>query len=204
MPHLNPLSLKNLIVCLLLLGLAGCVNFEPVEETTRYYLFGEANPSIAYDEDGSVVAISRLQLSRYLDRSELVVRKGEHEVVYATRHRWAEDLRDSLVRTIAEGITSRKPVASIGLLEQSLPEGAYLLNIRILRMEGLDSGEAILTASWRVEQTGEEQPVVSEGLQSWSTAWTPGDYRSLVEAHQKNLNTLIDILADSLNSKSGS
>ena len=89
---------------LCLLVLAGCNVIPPPQaDSTRYYTL--ASPAldtpVARPTSGTLrLGLKAVDVAPYLKKGDLVVRRGENELVYDDYARWAEPLETSIARAV--------------------------------------------------------------------------------------------------------
>jgi uncharacterized lipoprotein YmbA len=141
-----------LLVIVLLLG--GCASAGSVPELQRYLLRSDStvlDPSPAL---APTIGIGSLTVASYIDQVGIVVELPGGAVRAANHHQWAEPLRESLRGLMADEIGSR---AAMTIRHQSYGSNAWksstprLIHIHINTLHGSANGEAILAATWTLE-----------------------------------------------------
>lgn len=122
--------------------LAGCVNLKPKENTTRFYVLGgtttQATPRQAPELPKLRIGLRRLRLAEYLDSPFIVFRYGTNEVRFSEQHRWGEDLRHSINRTVAQSLASRSTIQQVDVVPwASNSEHDFIIQLQVLRFEGV-------------------------------------------------------------------
>jgi uncharacterized lipoprotein YmbA len=84
-----------------------------------------------------------------IDRPQLVVQRGSHEVQLLEFDRWAEPVRSGIARTLAQGLGREFPGAWIVPDGRAGGDAAVTITVRIEAMEA-DAGEARIDARWRL------------------------------------------------------
>lgn len=128
-----------LAVCLCLFA-AGCVNLEPQESTIRFYVLGESAersaPSGEALDSGLTVGLRRTRLAAYLDTPHIIIRLGAHEVRFSEGHRWGEDLRRGISRTISKYLKEEDVIRQVDMVPwPAYVEHDYILQLQVLQFE---------------------------------------------------------------------
>lgn len=170
---------------ILLALLVGCTEPPP----HMYVMSGVSDPGAqAVLPPQPVVAIVRVQLPDYLDRREIVSRRGNNSLDLAANDVWGEPLSDSVPRIFAQDLShfisgARVVVPSEGR-GQKLP---YEYLIVIDGYEPTSSGQAVMHGHWRLRDQRSGQ-VVAEGAIDETRPVASGDYSAIVQALNENLN----------------
>jgi uncharacterized lipoprotein YmbA len=130
----------------------------------------------------------------YALRRELAVRSEGVRITYLAGSRWMEDPQEGWLRALGEALAAGEPAARL-LRWGSFPQtdSAPVLQLRVERFEGLDSGKAILSVSAGWLHSGRYVPLPPVEL---STPWQVGDAASLVRAHNANIRELAALMAE--------
>ncbi len=139
-----------LIVAIALL--AACSS-QPVDPK-RYYLLRAPLPAGSGEQAAaSQYWLANVEVATYIDQSGLVQELGNGEIHMARHHQWAEPLRTSLPRFLANGIGAEAG-ESIALVAGR--EELTRIDVTIDQLHGNSRGDAVLVAYWRVQAPGEE------------------------------------------------
>jgi uncharacterized protein len=164
--------------------LSGCSNPPP----HMYVMSG-----LTDDDNGAVrppepiVAIVRVRLPDYLDRSEIVSRRGTNSLELANNDRWGEPLSDSLPRIYAQDLShfikgGRVVIPSEGRGRQPQYEYAVTLDA----YEPTSDGQAVMRGHWRLVDLRNGK-VIAEGAVDETRPVATGDYSAIVHALNDNL-----------------
>ena len=132
------------ILLLVSVLLVGCSS-QPVTTPQVYLLRSataqEAQAALAPPQ----VGLAAVTVADYLDQPGLVLETANGTMHRARQHLWAEPLRTSLLRFMANevGTALQAPVA-LGTLPEQLPQ----ISIRIDQLHGSNAGAAVLVAYW--------------------------------------------------------
>jgi uncharacterized lipoprotein YmbA len=137
--------------------LSGCTASKP---TTFYVLTAKA-PEKGFSEVKSPngqcpeVEIGPISLPGYLDGSAIMTRAGPNRLHLSELHHWAEPLRESFARVLAENLNSRLCGGEVPAVSRSRRDGAELrVRVDVLRFEPLQRERVLLRARWTVWRTG--------------------------------------------------
>ena len=131
----------------LLATLAAC-SVLPSPEPPRYeYVVLTTQLAGAPAGASAAVAIDRIRLPAYLERSELVTRVSDNRLEFSPRARWAEPLQVGVPRVLAEALAA----AAVRVVERGDPAGELGVDLAIDQLERTASG-ARLRARWWLSQ----------------------------------------------------
>ena len=172
------------------LSLGGCLSLDPVPDPVRFYTLAPTESMIDLTPGGRQISFAQVDLSGYLDTTEIVVRLGTHELEFREFQRWAEPPSEGVARAVLAGLAARMPVAEARIFPRRAREGDDLkITLSVLRLEGdAAAGVARATVLWQLEAA--EQPV-EHGRFSATKPWDGENYAALVAA----LGELLDEVA---------
>lgn len=135
--------------CVALVGASSCRILAPLPDHSQRHLLEPVAPARASaTEDAPVVAIARVQLPAYLDRTSLVLRAGDGTLAPSPLALWTEPLDIALTRVTAANLRALTGNARV------LPADDFtaldydmLVEIRIHRFEEDRTGSLRLEAS---------------------------------------------------------
>lgn len=145
--------MKPLLCALTAVLLSSCGSvLQPVKDTSVNHLLDPVVPERALTASTPAIAIARPSLPSYLDRQQLVGRKGGGELEMNNYHLWAEPLDSSISRVTAQnlgrltGSMNIQPVENFVTLDYSA-----ILEIRVSRFEPDDSNQVTLQCTWKLQ-----------------------------------------------------
>jgi len=95
------------------------------------------------------IAVAPVAIPAVIDRPQLVVRMGEHEVAVLETRRWAEPLSEGLTRAVVDELrTNRLPAYDAEVLRAR--KDALTVEIRVAELLSGASGGTRLKATWTV------------------------------------------------------
>jgi uncharacterized lipoprotein YmbA len=163
---------------------------------THYLMRGEVPERTARVEAPSSVGLLRVDVAPYLQQPGLVLATGEHQVRPARYHRWAEPLDEGLLRFLRAEISN-----ALGYDVSADParksQWDYSVQLSVDQLHGTPSGDALLSASWRITRRGGSD-VLAEFRMARSEPLAREGYAGLVEAEIGLARQLAVAIADSL------
>ena len=140
-------------VLLALVMLAACAASEP----SRFYTLAPqaraeaAGAPAASGKAGRHVALSPVQVPRYLDRPEIITRTDANTIELAEFDKWTEPLAEMVGRVLSEDLSRRLPDERVFLLpvRQAVPIDR-VVDTQIMRFDADAGGVVTLDARWQV------------------------------------------------------
>lgn len=178
----------------MLLVLAGCVSPSPKAAFYSLAAGDETAPAAAAAETAPSIGVVPVVLPGYLNRPQMVVRRGA-TIEFDEFHRWAgnlqRDFSQVLVADLARALASER-VALYPLAADLAP--AYRVAVDVDRFDGNPEQGVTLSGRWTlaeaatrkvllVQQVGIVEPVTGEGM------------AALAEAHGRALDLLAQTIA---------
>lgn len=175
-------------------GLAlGCLGSSP--DVRHFAMTPVAGPA-AGGAGPLALVLGPVSFPRYLERPQMVTRRGSSELAFDEFRRWAGGFESNVTRVLAQDLESRLGGARVVNEGAAAPFPiAYRLSVDFQQFEGSPGDDRlVLRASWSLREEGGEQRV-------WDVAETierplaGGDPASLVQAHDAALGELADAIA---------
>ena len=123
--------------------------------SSRFYILTPLPPPAATGAgaggDPITIGVGPVRLPAYLDRAQIVTRRGADEIDVAEFDRWGEPLSDGVPRTIANDLAALRPADNVALFPW--PAGRpvrYHVLVDVSRFEGAPGGDVVLDARWRI------------------------------------------------------
>lgn len=171
------------------LFLAGCnVLPQPAPDNRRYFVL-ESRAGAAAESREVTVGLRPVEISAYLKHKALAVRRGDHELEYATDARWAEPLEAGLARILREQLARRVRVVAYPFPAQT--ERDFDVTVSVLAAEGTPNG-INFSAVFEIVRAGEKSGWVTR--RNFTTAgsnWN-GDFDRLAGALSDAASELAD------------
>ncbi len=184
---------------LLLVLLLGCAS----SPRSRFYLLSPletADPQIKPLEGERClsIGIGPIRIPDYLDRPQIVTRGGANEIVLAEFDRWAEPVKENLIRTLAKNLSALLCTDTIAFFpwRGGIPID-YRIEMEVLRLEGSLGGNVSLEAWW-VIFNGDGKKMLFSKKSDITEAAGGEDYRSLVAAKSRALGRLCRDIASAI------
>lgn len=187
----------------LLISLAGCVGGKSAP--ARFYLLTPlaslpSQQTIDRASNPVTIGIGPVDVAAYLDRAQIVTRRGQTMLDLAEFDRWAEPLQSSIPRVMLENLSVLLASQRLTLVpEDKHPRLDCQLVVRITRFDGVLDRHADLGVRWILfdrdhrkiiewENTVIQEPVTAAG------------YQALVEAQSRALTEFCRNIAESIDS----
>ncbi|MGI9569463.1 MAG: PqiC family protein [Desulfobulbia bacterium] len=181
-------SIKLFITGLCLVILAGC----GVTKPSRFYILTPVEDSSAATiiTPGPALGVGPVTFPAYLERPEIAHRSGDNQLHYAASHRWAEPLKTTFIRTLAENLTVILPTDRTSI--HPWPRSArldYQVTVKVLRFDADAGGTVVLVSGWEVIRT-EDGVVVERNRTTYTETAGTFDYPAIVAAQSRAVQQL--------------
>jgi len=147
---------------------------------------------------GSSIGVGPISLPSYLDRAEIVFQSGTNQFQVPSNARWAGSLGDNISRVLAADLG--RILRSGNVLSHPWPAGItprYQIAIDIQQFHSISGSDAILEASWRIENPATAQ-TFSRRSASFREPISGDGYPAIVAAQSRLLDRLAADIARSL------
>jgi len=177
------------------LTIAGCATTPP---PTYFQLEEPANVQFSGIERGIAVGVGPLNLPAYLDRPHIVTRATEHRLQLSEFNRWAEPLKESMLRVIAVNLSNELETTRVFALPRRRPVVPieFKVEINVARFDGRLGGEVVLVARWIL--LGKEDQLISTKVSILREQSVGGDYAALIKAQNRTLHKLSNEIAEAI------
>jgi uncharacterized lipoprotein YmbA len=181
-----------LTTCLCLVTLAGC----GVTPPARYYILTPVGDDAVKPVHGPALGIGPITLPAYLDRPEIAHRSGQNQLHFSDMDRWAEPLKATFNRTLAENLSILLPTERVNTYPWARSTRIdYQVIVDVTRFDADASGTVVLVAGWEVIRP-DDGSVVSRNRQTYTEAAGSMAYPAIVSAQSRTLAQLSqDIVA---------
>ncbi|MDA3924845.1 MAG: PqiC family protein [Kiritimatiellae bacterium] len=190
---------NRIILPVIVASICGCAH----SPTPRLYLLRSDYPSIATNATNTqqkpLVIMRPLQMAEYLNRPQIVIRKGEREVANAEFDRWAEPLETQAATYLTDTLTTQlnefniKPFPWRG---NTTP--LYEIKISILQLDGIPGDSVQMRADWQILKAGKIQSLISEERSDLQVKCTEQGVPGIVAATEQLFGNLSQTIASSL------
>lgn len=147
------LRLPLVILAVLLVFQTGCVNLgKGTSQTTRFYLLNPMSSSgganqIEESGHGLAIGVGPVRIPEYLNRPQIVTRSKENECYLAEFHQWAESLKETFPRVLAENLSILLATDRVTLYPWKRPVPVdYQILVEVIQFDGQLGGSAKLVA----------------------------------------------------------
>jgi uncharacterized lipoprotein YmbA len=189
-----------LICCLALIGVCGCLGTSPAPE---YYLLSPIPEDASMPQDnaaavGLVVGIGPIVFPDYLDRAQMVFRKGQQRVDLSEFNRWAESLEKNFRRVLLENLMMLLKTDHV--YSDPWPKTAgveYRVAARILRFDARTGSDAVLKIHWMVIRESDGEALLVKTATHTASPTAP-DVESVVAAVNQTLSAFSRSVAEAL------
>ena len=183
------------VIAISVLTIAGCATTPP---PTYFQLEEPANVQLSGVERGIAVGVGPLNLPAYLDRPHIVTRATEHRLELSEFNRWAEPLKDSMLRVIAVNLSNQLETTRVFALPRRRPVVPieFKVEINVARFDGTLGGEVMLVARWIL--LGKEDQLISTKVSIIREQSGGGDYDALIKAQNRTLHKLSNEIVEAI------
>jgi len=186
-----------LIIAAALVAGAGCAT---TPSPTFYQLEEPAKHQLSGLDRGLGIGVGPINVPAYLDRSQIVTWKTEHQLELSEFNRWSEPLKDSILRVIAVNLSNMLETTRVyGLPHKgkAIPLD-FRVEIDIPRFDGRLGGDAFLLARWTLYGRDENALLTKVSI---ITEPSGGEgYDKLIAAQNRALQTLSREIVDAVKS----
>lgn len=193
------ISLQRLMILTSML-LSACTSV-PVE---HFFLHGNITDSVS-PPSSSVgdarshysILVGPVTVPELVDRSQLVIRTTAHRVNILDNHRWAESLRTSIARVLANNIGQRLDGAATSVYRDNASRDArYRVAVDITRFESRLNDAIDIEAQWSIRnQDGE---LLRRGKSVTREQSRGATVEDLVAAHERALTNISGDMAEAI------
>lgn len=178
---------------------SGCTSTPP----TRYYSLTpvEQQPLIPVSETATqamsapLVGIGPLQLAKYLDRTQIVLRQTPNRVEISEFDQWISTPGDQIYLTMQENLSALLATDRIVRYPwKRSAEPDFQVAIEVIQMDGILGKEVQLVARWQLYRKGGTQLVASKKADVTESVSGEG-FGPLAQAHSRALGKLCRAIA---------
>ena len=140
-------------------------------------------------EPGIALEVGPVTSPGYLDRPQIVTRKGRDEIELAEFDLWSEPLKNSVSRTLGENLATLLRTDRVAIFpSRGSRVVQYQVVIDVARFEASIGGDLVLDARWRIQEGNGKELVMGRSTLNEATG-APG-YVALVAAMSRALGRL--------------
>jgi uncharacterized lipoprotein YmbA len=138
---------------------------------------------------GATIVVGAVTMPGYLDRIQIVTRRGRDEIELGEFDRWSDPLQDGATRVLGENLAALLRENRVAVLPRRGSESVkYTVAVDVARFEGVGGGDVALDARWRIVGVDGKDLTVRRSTFSETTG-APG-YGALVAAMSRALGAL--------------
>jgi len=184
--------LGALVLGTVLVGGNGCLG--GASASARFYtlaplaaLQNGAEPAGA--GQGAAIVLRPVTMPGYLDRIQIVTRRGRDEIELGEFDLWSDPLKDGATRVLGENLAALLREHRVSVLpSRGAQPVKYTVAVDVARFEGVGGGDVALEARWRIVGGDGKELTVRRSTFSETTG-APG-YGALVAAMSRALGAL--------------
>ncbi len=191
--------LVSIIFCITPFLLTGCATSQP----TRFFVLNALDlsqkelPRPCQNDKIFTVALNPINLPHYLDRPQLMTKVNDNEYKLSELNIWAEPLKDTLTRVIAQNLSS-VPCIDIVIMPKTLSKQiTYRLSAEVIRLDGTLGGQALFHVQWSITEEQTKKVFINK-VSKYKEPVRSHDYNALVTAYNRTIDSFSQEIADSL------
>ena len=189
---------RALVLLLISAGLlSACGQSQPSRLYTLSDMAGTV-PSETAAEQGRI-GLGPVRLPAYLDRPQMVTRQSPYRLEIAEFDRWAEPLKDTVPRILAEDLGFILGSDRVYLVPQRRPRDLDLsVSVEFLNFEATAEGAVVLVARWEIFDAEDDALIADGRTVVERTGAPPGDYEALTALLSEAFGAFAEVLAGEL------
>ena len=174
-------QMSRLIATISLMILIGACGSSP---PVHYYSLTALETDYSRDAEGSLaIGVGPLRLPDYLERTRIVTRRGDSEVIVDDFNRWAEPVEDAIHRIIATNVDSLlDDVIVVGFPYNHYADMNGQVIGRIDRFDTDENGRVVLLAQWGILTPDSDVIVAPRRSRYEAQATNAADYGAIAAA----------------------
>jgi len=184
-------------------NLTGCLGGGTVSTPSHFYTLNVSDQTAAADPSQITVGVGPFNFPEYLDRPQIVTRRGVNGIVLAEFDRWAEPLENLFERALVSNLDGQ----IAGHTVMIYPFGSRLIEVpfrvigRVLRFDVDDTGRAVLEVKWVLTTSQDQQIGAAVSSRHTAVADLSGGYPAIVDAMSRLVTDFGDEVAEILRSR---
>jgi len=192
MRNLQNFSTPCLVICLLVLMVAGCRSSTPPVEF--YTLASLPGMEMESHEQSAIrditIGIGPVQLPQFLNRPQIVIRSGPNKLTVSEFHRWGGYFDQDFLRVLAQDISILLPtnrVVEFPWDDRADPDFRIAFNVQ--QFDGQPGNSVLLNTVWTIKgRKGAKALYAKRSIIRQPVSGN--DYEALVAAHSQALAAL--------------
>ena len=185
----------------LMLGFLGVLTACGSSEPSRFYTLADLpGPSETSSSNNALaIGLGSVTFPGYLDRQQIVVRQSRHRLEAAEFDRWAEPLKQTIPRVLAENLSFLLGSDEIYFAPQRIPRPLDLvISVEFMHFEATARGDVILVARWEILNPNDEHRLKGGRAVVNRSGALPDDYESIVALLSDALGDFARILVEEI------
>ena len=181
----------------------GCGSTEP----SRFYVLNSLGADMTggrfvVSEEKITIGVGPVELPEYLDRPQIMTRKSPNQLELTEFERWAEPLRESFPRALAENLSVLLETDRILIFpwKKSAPID-YQVAVNVIRFDGKPGENASLAARWTLYGKGGEE-ILAQKKSTILESTSGEEYEALIAAKSRALQSLSREIASAIKNQS--
>jgi uncharacterized protein len=191
--------LISIIFCITPFMLSGCAASQPTRFFVLNALEHSQKESLTSCENDKILTlgINPINLPHYLDRPQIMTKVNDNEFKLSELNCWAEPLKDTLTRVIAQNL-STLPCVDIVIMPKTLSKQIiYRLSAEVIRLDGTLGGQALFDVGWSITEEQTKKVLITK-VSRYREPVLSHDYNALVYAYNRVLDSFSQEIAGSL------
>lgn len=181
----------------LILWLSGCTSVSPLTPQVTYYLLDDTpQVSQTVQTNTKPINVSRIVVPEYLNRTNLVMRKSNKEMLFANYHSWADSLPQAMQRVLVQNLN--ETANAIKYTRHCPDNQCAQLRLIVDHFYPTEDGQVVLAGSYfytkNTSATALEPFVLTRDLEN-------GGYNEAVQRMRELLSDLAKQIEQSQSSK---
>ena len=138
---------------------------------------------------GAAIVLGPVTMPGYLDRIQIVTRRGPDQIEIGEFDLWSDPLRDGTTRVLGENLSALLRENRVSVLPRRGSQPVkYTVAVDVARFEGVGGGDVALEAHWRI--VGGDGKELTVRRSTFSEATRAPGYGALVAAMSRALGAL--------------
>lgn len=166
-----------LLTMALILLTSGCINLDPVSDTTQFYVL-QADRKPARTGSSKQVLVRNLNLADYLQNSQIAKREGPNRITYMANHRWAGSLDKMIAEVTAEELGNKYANVSASTLSTG-NEDAFV-DVSIQRFDFGPGNQVTVILEYTVIDAETRKTLAHDWIKNYKTSPNPDNIEEIV------------------------
>lgn len=149
-------SIRTIVFVAMVVALTACGTSPPTNFYVLSPIAGSGGPRPSGDAE-QIVGVGPVEVSAYLDRSQIVIREGANRIELADFHQWAEPVGDNIATVLAENLSTLLPQVHAIVRPWSDVPTDFQVPVKILRFDSDPAGRIHLRSSWSIVDRGDHR-----------------------------------------------